>query len=317
MNYCVVIVATLLTGSAIAGTLNQWLVEQVRSEERLLSDALSQVNGQSLDLLKDSKTYVPFFLEVPQQYSIESADQKSFFNAWVKNNEPGFLSGGYIYRLTFRGAPPLFALSAGEWSGNTWHSLALGMDLRIDPNHTWEAVNGDFLYATFLGGAPPRIIVYDLQGEMQRQEVFDMSTEDLEQRVEVAVSAYTLNGTPALEMISMAEYLESQDVSWREVDLSGEFNLRNQQQRPDEQERLKLAGQLTRSTALNALQSISARDKPSETNPPPVVQFNAPETKLSPTTLSENLTSSKTWSVVGALIAAAIAMLWVLLVKRK
>jgi hypothetical protein len=277
MRLGVLLVATLLTGNATAESLNQWLVGQVRADEQLLADALGQVNGHTLDGLKDSRTYVPFFLEPPEGVAFASAEQKASFDAWVKADGTGFLSGGYIYRLRFKTAPPLYALSAGDWSGHEWHSLALGKDISIEPGSVWEAANGGSLYATLLSGARPRLVVYDQQGDMQKQDVFDASAADVDRRLDAAVSPYSRNGKPALEIISMAEYLKNQGAPWRAVDLSGRFNLRNQQQRPDEQERLKLTEKLTRSMAVNALLPISTKEATSASNPPPLAQPPAPK----------------------------------------
>jgi len=262
MRLGVLLVATLLTGNATGETLAQWLLAQVRADEKLLLDSLGHADGHTLDGLKDSRTYVPFFLEPPQGVAFASTDQKVSFDAWVKADGTGFLSGGYIYRLRFTTAPPLYALSAGDWSDNEWHSLALGKDISIEPGSVWEAANGGSLYATLLAGARPRLVVYDQQGDMQKQDVFDGSATDVDRRLDAAVSPYSRNGKPALEMISMAEYLKNQGAPWRAVESSGRFNLRNQQQRPAEQERLKLIEKLTRRTAVNALLSISTKDEP-------------------------------------------------------
>jgi hypothetical protein len=277
MRLGVLLAATLLTGNATGETLDQWLLAQVRADEKLLLDSLGQVNGHTLDGLKDSRTYVPFFLEPPQGVAFASAEQKASFDAWVKADGTEFLSGGYIYRLRFKTAPPLYALSAGNWSGQEWHSLALGKDISIEPGSVWEAANDGSIYATLLAGARPRLVVYDQQGDMQKQDVFDASAAEVDRRLDVAVSPYSRNGKPALEMISMAEYLKNQGASWRAVDLSGRFNLRNQQQRPDEQERLKPTENLTRSMAVNALQLSSAKDEPSTSNPPPLAQPATPK----------------------------------------
>ena len=133
MKFCALLIAALLAASASAETLNEWLAEQVRTDEQLLADSLSQVGGHSLDLLKDARTYVPFFLEAPQSTKFASPDQKKSFDTWTENSRSGFLPGGYIFRLSFNAALPLYATTAGEWSGTVWRSIALGRDITLDP----------------------------------------------------------------------------------------------------------------------------------------------------------------------------------------
>lgn len=254
MKLCALLIVALLAASASAETLNEWLAEQVRTDEQLLADSLSGVGGHSLSLLKDARTYVPFFLEAPKNFTFSSADQRKSFEAWIEKNRSGFLPGGYIYRLSFNAAPPLYATSAGEWSGTTWRSLALGREITLDPQHAWSGANGDYLYATLLSGVRPRLLVYDHRGEMKHQEVFDAATANFEQRLDAALKPYSQNSKPMMEMVSLAEYLKDQNAPWRAVDISGQFNLRTQQQRPDEQERLKKTIPLTRTTTISLLQ---------------------------------------------------------------
>src|SRR5690606_33467534 len=79
-----------------------------------------------------------------------------------------------------------------------------------------------------------------------------------------AEQPYVAKGSAVFEMLSLAEYLENPDASWREadLDLSGQFNLRNQQQRDSERERLISALPLTRNAAIEALQSKSSPQEP-------------------------------------------------------
>lgn len=265
MKRCLFLAITLLVlqaGNVTAETLNKWLSGQVRAEEHLLADALSYTGGHSLDLLKDSRTYVPFFLEPPRNSAFVSAEQKASFDAWIKDTPSSFLPGGYIFRLRFNSAPPLYATSAGEWSGNTWHSLVLAKDFTIESDRVWDGSGGDFLYATLLAGVPPRLIVYDQRGEIKREDVFDVSAPDLEQRVEATAKTYSRNRRPVLELLSLAEYLENPDTPWRAAETSGQFNLRNQEQRDEERKMLKFVKPLSRNAALEALQQRAPQQMP-------------------------------------------------------
>lgn len=320
MKLCIFFMAAMM-GSAAAETLNQWLAEQVQRDEQLLVDALAQTGGHSLDMLKDAKTYVPIFLEAPKGVAFASAEQKEAFEAWVKESRQVFLSGGYVYRLKFKAAPPLYAMSAGEWDGNAWHSIALDKDVTVEPGNVWASSNGDYLYATLLAGVRPRLIIYDQSGEIAQQESFDTSAIDFEQRLQAVIVAHSSSSKPVLEMIPLAEYLKQPDALWRAVDTSGQFNLRNQHQRADEQERLKLVGHLTRSAAVSALITDTATTQ--QTTPTPkqsaIVQPSglkkAPDAKPTVSTPSEEPTSSTPWSTIAVLIVVAIGLLWFLLKK--
>ena len=321
MKLCIILVATLvvfLEEDVKAESLNEWLIKQIVAEEQLLSKALTQTDGHSFDLLRDSKYYVPFFLEAPKGFSFESPQQQSSFEEFASKQASRLLSGGYIYRITFNHAPRLYATSAGYWEGSIWRSLELERDFTIESDQVWEGTNGDYLYATLLAGVRPRIFVYDQRGEMKKQEAFDASAVDFEPRLEAALKPYSQTGKPVLEMVSLAEYLKNQDAAWRAVDTSGQFNLRNQQQRPDEQERLKLVGQLTRSVAVGALLLTSAEDNASAPNPQQIVQPPAPkkasDAKAVTTTNESASTPRLVWAV---LIVAGIGLLWLLLKNRK
>ncbi|OYW70444.1 MAG: hypothetical protein B7Z37_30720 [Verrucomicrobia bacterium 12-59-8] len=233
----------------------------------------------------------------------------------------GFLAGGYIYRLKFKTAPPLYAMSAGEWSGNTWHSIAIGKDVHIEPENTWEGSNSDLLYTSLLAGARPKLISYNQDGEVAHQETFDASALDFDKRLQAAIASYASSGKPILEMISLAEYMKQPDTAWRAVDTSGKFNLRNQHQRAEEQERLRQVRKLTRGEAVSGLSTNAATTSQSTPapKPPPVVQQSEPkkptETKHTPAIASEEPASSKPWSIILVLIVTAGGLLW--LFKRR
>ncbi len=326
---CIVAVAALRGGLLSAETLDGWLLAQVKKDEQLLSDALSQTGGHSLELLRDSRTYIPFFLEAPRSHVSALTEYKLLFDAWRNDNGQSFLPGGYIYRLRFADAPPLYATSAGVWDGTTWRSLDQDKDLVVEPTRVWNGSAGDYLFATMLAGARPKIVVYGQHGEVKREETFDLKAADFEQRVAAAEQIYAGKGSPTLELLSLGEYLENPNASWREVDLSGQFNLRNQQQRDVERKRLKPGLHLTRNVAIEALQSKSSAQEAqrshasSEPIPEPQTRILVPQPskpinspKSTPRPVEESFSLMRL-SAVAVVIMAALGLLWPLLRKRK
>ena len=304
-----------------AEALNDWILSKLQADEQLWSEAISGTDGHQLELLRSSKFYVPFFMELPDVGSSLTERNASLFRDWKKLEDKSSLSGGYILRLRFKSAAPLYAMSAGYWNDDVWRSLALGKDIQIEPGNAWESPNGDYLYATLLAGVRPRLISYSHSGKVIREQMFDASAADFEQRLKAAIADYVDSGKPSLEMISLVEYLKQPNAEWRAVDTTGQFNLRNQHQRADEQERLRQVGQLTRGEAVSGLSTNAAtttQTTPTPT-PPPMVQPPAPKKPLEakPATPSEEPTSSTPWSVVAVLIVAATDLLWLLVKKRK
>lgn len=321
MKLCVFFMVAVVGSVSAAETLNQWLAGQVQRDEQLLVDALAQNDGSSIDLLKDSRTYVPFFLEEPKGAKFTSLAQKEAFEALMQDGGQSFLAGGYVYRLKFKTAAPLYAMSAGEWNGSSWRSIALGKDILIEPSNAWEASNGEYLYATLVAGTLPRLISYDQSGEVAHQETFDATAADFEQRLKSAIAPYASSRKPDLEMISLAEYLKQPDAPWRAVDATGQFNLRNQHQRPDEQERLKQAGHLTRSAAVSGLSTnTSTTTQPAPTpKPPPAVQPPTPKKAPSSSPAmppNEEPTTSTPWRIIIIVITAACGLLWLWFKRR-
>jgi hypothetical protein len=170
--------------------------------------------------------------------------------------------------------------------------------------------------------SPPKIIVYDKHGEVKREEVFDVNVADLEERVAAGEQAFSEKGSPLLEMISLAEYLKTPDGSWREVDLSGPFNLRNQQQRDAERERLKSGVNLTRNEAIKALQSKLSPQAAQrghalpESLPGPPASEKLGERNPARATAAGVSPSATLWPAVAAVVAV-LGLLWVALKKRK
>lgn len=304
-----------------AETLNNWILSRVQADEQLWIKSIRGIDGHELALLEHSKYYVPFFMELPDVGSSLIEHDATRFRDWKKQKDEDLLPGGYIYRMKFETAPPLYAMSAGFFEIYKWHSLSLVNDLEIEDSQVWESPKRDCLYTTLLAGPRPRLINYNRSGEVAHQETFNASDNDFEQQLQAALAPYSSSEKPVLEMISLAEYLQQPNAIWRLLDVSGQFNLRNQDQRPDEQELLKQIRHLTRSAAVSALMIDTATtNQPKPTlRPPPFVRLppkQSAETKLSPTG-SEQPTSSTPWSLIVVSMAAATGLAWVLLKKRK
>jgi hypothetical protein len=237
--------------------LDRWLLQKVQKDEQLLIKALSQTDDHSLELLKDARSFVPFFYEAPAKYTFESAEQKAKFDDWVaKGSREDFLPGGYIYRLRFAKGPSLYATSAGDWDGTTWHRLPMGRGIVVEPTQVWNSSEDDELLVTLIAEASPRLLVYDQYGQIKSEKVFDSHAPDLDQQVRAAQQSYQENGSPILEMLSLAEYLKNPYTQWRRLELSGQFNLRNQQQREVERSILKDEQRLTRHVLVQALEAL-------------------------------------------------------------
>lgn len=314
-------VCSICSTSLRAETLNNWILSKIQSDEQLWKDAISGAGGHELKLLESSKFYVPFFMELPSGVDSLTGRDATLFGDWKILEDKTLLPGGYILRLRFKSVAPLYTMSAGNWESDAWHSIAIGKDVKIESTDTWEVSNGEYLYATLLAGVWPRLIIYDQNGEVARQESFDASAADFEKQLEAAIAPYSSSEKPVLEMISLAEYLQQPNPLWRAVDTSGQFNLRNQHQLADEQERLKQIRHLTRSAAVSALitdtvtttQTTPSPKPPSEEQPPAPKTTEAKPAQLS----SKEPASSMPWGVILIFIVAAIGLAWLLLKKRK
>lgn len=89
-------------------------------------------------------------------------------------------------------------------------------------------------------------MLFDRNGEVKEDHRFDLSDPDLASKIKDAENQYSSEGEPALEMISLAEYLREDDPSWRNVEITSAFNFRNQHERPEEIERIAEIKKLTR-----------------------------------------------------------------------
>jgi hypothetical protein len=283
-------------------------LRQVQKDEQLLANALSQTDGNSLELLRHSRTYTPFFLEAPGIAASASMEYQPLFRQWESENGQSFLPGGYIYRIRFADAATLYATSSGDWGGLDWYSIDLGKIFEIEPSRVWSGSGEDYLYATTLTGVPPRIVVYDEQGEVKRKEAFDVTAANLEQRVEAAEKVYAGKRSPVLEMLSLGEYLENPDASWRELDLSGRFNLRNQHESRSERERLKHYYDLSRSVAVEMLKSMPL--------PESAQRAHVSAESMPHASIEESLTSARK-VLFAFVIIAALWALWSFIKTRR
>ena len=321
MKVCVLFIIGLLVATANAETLDKWLTQQIVDDETLLLKALNQTDGHSVELLRDSKYYVPFFTEPPYKFTFSASGQKSSFDSFLKANLNEFLPGGYIYRISFEHAYPLYSASAGYWEPGSkkWYSPDLRKSFAIEPSQVWSDRSNDFLYATIIGPPPPRLLVYGYDGEIKHEEAFDLSAVDFEQRLDAALKRYSQNNKPVLEMISLAEYLANRDAPWRQADISGQFNLRNQQQRPDEQKRLKQSGQITRTAAIDLLQQTQESPHSSLPSVTPSSKISASTAAPASDTLSTVLEtpSSSSFPILPVAILAAVIVGIVLYILRR
>lgn len=247
-------IAALLMPSAVpaAESLEAWIIQKLEADEQLIRDSITQTNGQDLEVLKTSTWYLPFFLEAPQNIEASTPKARGSLQELLRVRE-GFLPGGYIHRLSFKNAPPLYALSAGLWeeNGAQWHCLETGKDFRIDVGDVWEG-EGEELYVTMISGNEPRLLAYGKDGAVAKDEPFDLNAADFDQRWEDTKSLYAKRRTTR-ETIPLAEYLQVKTPTWRKLVVSGRIHLRNQQQRKEEKILLPKIPPMNRATALSVL----------------------------------------------------------------
>lgn len=328
-----IVIVTLIIGltcrnSVQADSLNDWVVSKIQADEQIWVKAIGRIDGHQLELLQSSKFYVPFFMEPPDADGSLTANDRELFENWKQQEDEVLLPGGYIFRIRFKTAEPLYAMSAGFWNEDAWHSVALGKDVTVEPGSLWESSNGDYLYATLLAGVRPRLLIYDQSGEIARQESFDASAADFEQRLQAVIAAYPSSTKPVLEMVSLAEYLEQPNALWRTVDVSGQFNLRNQHQRADERERLKVLGKLTRSAAISALIKETASNQDSalvrperksrpgsDSASPPIPETHSTSASTQ-VALIDQRRSMQSWFII-FMAVAMIGLLLLIFKKRK
>lgn len=319
--------ACALAESALGEPLDKWILEKIEADEDLLRAAVLRQDGRDLRLLEGSTTYVPFFVE-PPDFGSEPQDydeglMTSFFNQY----DASLLAGGYLYRIAFGNGSSLYALSGGEWDGKAWFSPGLGKELEIAPRKVWAGREGaDFAYATILSGVPPRVVLFDGNGEVKEESLFDLSDPDLASKIQEAENQYSSAGEPALEMVSLAEYLGTEDPSWRSVEVTSSFNFRNQQKRPGEVERIEEIEKLTRDEAKSELRSRlrqrEAADGPSNPQVETEGSHNGSlaggaETPQPETTLRNEETEIAEWPLIlGSLAVLGVVVILVRAITR-
>lgn len=240
----------------VNASLDQWVLEKIKKDENILRSAAARTNGREIGLLDQSTTYVPFFLESPDMTGTQSHVDARTMSVFFNQQKPTFLAGGYLYKINFENQFPLYGLSSGEWDGILWHCPKLGKEILIDPLKVWSTQDeDDFSYASIISGVPPRLVVYDPNGLIMEKREFDISDPDLLSKIEVIENTYSRLGKPTILMVSLAEYLRNSAPVWRPVEITPSFNLRNQQERSEEIERLNQVEKLTRKEAIRILES--------------------------------------------------------------
>lgn len=316
------VLACALVQSALAGPLDKWMLEKIEADEKLLRAAVLRENGRDIQLLENSTTYVPFFVEPPDFGSEPQSYDRRPMTAFFNQQDASLLAGGYLYRIAFGNGSALYGLSGGNWDGKAWFSPNFGKELEIDPLKVWAGSGGaDFAYATILSGVPPRLVLFGGNGEVKEEHRFDLSDPDLVSKIQDAESQYSSAGEPALEMVSLAEYLRDDDPSWRSVEVTSSFNLRNQHKRPEEIERIGEIEKLTRNEAEGELRSRLGQREVIDEPSSPKVETDAPrntalasedEISQSETTLGNEESETPTWPLVlGAIVVLGVVVILV------
>lgn len=239
---------------AVAAPVDAWVLEEIERDESVLRSAVAKTDGRDFRLLEQSTTYIPFFLETPDVGGDQDDHDIGSISDFFGGQKSMFLAGGYLYKIDFGNASPLYGLSSGEWQGRNWYSPDFAKDIEVNPLQVWSGHGGnDYSYASILSGVPPRLVVFDQGGEIKEERAFDISHPALLSEIEAAAKVYSLSGEPKLEMVSLAEYLRNDHPSWRKVEMTPSYNFRNQQERPEEIVRLSEVGKLTRREAVSKL----------------------------------------------------------------
>ncbi|MGJ8634819.1 MAG: hypothetical protein ACSHX7_12955 [Luteolibacter sp.] len=321
------VLACALVESALGESLDRWILDKIETDEGLLRAAVLREDGRDIRLLENSTTYVPFFVEPPdfgsEPQNYDGSSMTTFFN----QQDASLPAGGYLYRIAFGNGSDLYALSGGEWDGKAWFSPDLGKELEIAPRKVWAGSEGaDFAYATILSGVPPRVVLFDGNGEVKEEQRFDLSDPDLGSKILDAENQYSSAGEPALEMVPLAEYLREDDPSWRSIEVTSSFNFRNQHKRPEEIERIKEIEELTRDEAKGVIRSRLGQREVADEPSYPKVETEAPrkpdlaggaETTLPEATLRNEETETAWWPLIlGALAVLGVAVILVRVFMR-
>ena len=309
------VLTCVLVEGARSIPLDKWILEKIEADEDLLRAAVLREDGRDIRLLEDSTTYVPFFVEPSDFGSEQKNSNDSLVTAFFNQQDASLFAGGYLYRITFGNGSELYALSGGEWGG-TWFSPDHSEKIEIAPRKVWAGGEGaDFAYATILSGAPPRLVLFDGNGEVKEERRFDLSDPNLESKIENVENQYSSSGEPTLEMVSLAEYLREDDPSWRSVEVTSAFNFRNQHKRTEESERIEKIEKLTRDEAKGILQLFLGQQANSPSNPKVVTEVprksslaSGAEASQSEKKEPENK-SSLPWIIAGVLLVGILFLL--------
>ena len=309
-----------------AEPIDAWLLRKIERDEQQLTWALSGTKGYSVELLPSASRWSePFFLEQPTLVESENVGAKyrtALDDYFAEERKSGHLAGGYLYRIAFGNGSALYALSAE--GSRTWFSPSFNLELEISPRKVWAGGPGaDFSYATILSGVPPRVVfmLFDQNGEVKKEHQFDLSDPDLESKVQDIENQYSSAGEPALDMVSLAEYLREEDPSWRSVDVTSSFNFRNQDKRPEEIERIGEIETLTRDEAKSELQSRLGQREVADEPSDPKVEIETPskpdpargaEPPQPEATLQNEESETTRWPLIlGALAVLGVAVILV------
>ena len=297
------------TTSIVADDLKNWIAKQIREDEALLADALNETNGRSIDLLKSSPSYVPFFLDQPNNNG-EGAES---IGHHLDRDPTKFVSGGYVFRLRFEEAQPLYALSGGDWAAEKWYSPRFNSELGINGLEVWAGDSGsEFSYASYIRGMPPRIVVYDLKGKSV-EKTFHPSDEDFSASLEVELALYSNQQKPTLELVTLAEFLKNEDLNWRPAAINSNYNFRNQHFRPEEAEYIIDANELNRNEAINILSNkvADASELPSDGNTSHIIDQDRKATSMQTHSIAQTNGKSPVLIIVGGvvLLSGAIVLI--------
>lgn len=315
--FAFLVLACALVEGSRAIPLDKWILEKIEADEELLRAAVLREDGRDIRLLENSTTYVPFFVEPPDFGSKPKNYNGSLVTTFFNQQDASLFAGGYLYRIAFGNGSELYALSGGEWDGKAWFSPDLGKELEIAPRKVWVGGKGsDFAYATILSGVPPRLVLFDGNGEVEEERRFDLSDPNLESKIEDAENQYSSSGEPSLEMVSLAEYLREDDPSWRNVEVTSAFNFRNQHKRTEESERIEKIEKLTRDEAKRELRSLVGQHADSPSNPKVVSEVPRRPSLASGAEIYQSekkepeKKSSLPWIIAGLLLLGILALLF-------
>ena len=315
-----VLIASIL--NLKADSIDVWLLGKIERDEEQLTWALRGENGYSVELLPSASRWsAPLFLEQPSlsgSWDVGTEYIAELGDYFAKERKSGHLAGGYLYLVTFSDGSALYSLSAE--GARKWFSPIFNREVEIAPRKVWAGAPGaDFSYATILSGVPPRLVLFDGNGEVKEEHRFDLSDPDLASKIQDAANQYSSAGEPTLEMVSLSEYLREENPSWRSVEITSAFNFRNQHKRPEEIERIEEIQKLTRDEAKGELRSRLGQREVADQPSNPKVETEAlrtpglasdPPPSQPETTLRNEETETPTWPLIlGAIAVLCVAVI--------